>query len=145
MYLLDTNVWLEHLLSQTKAPEVVRLLTEVDSMLLSTSHFSLHSIGVILGRRQRTATFDQFVHDLFEQGQVVLRTVLPGEFPSVSAAMQRQGLDFDDAYQYVIAKRDSLTLVSFDADFDRTDLQRQTPAQILAALPAPAADDQTRR
>jgi hypothetical protein len=60
----------------------------VDSALLSISHFSLHSLGVILGRRRRTATLDQLVHDLFEQGQVVLRTVPPGEFPAVSAAMQ---------------------------------------------------------
>lgn len=45
--------------------------------------------------------------------------------------MQTHQLDFDDAYQYVIAKRDNLTLVSFDADFDRTDLQRRTPAQTL--------------
>ena len=28
-----------------------------------------------------------------------------------------------------IAKREGLTLVSFDADFDHTDLQRQTPSQ----------------
>ncbi|MBE7500339.1 MAG: type II toxin-antitoxin system VapC family toxin [Verrucomicrobiales bacterium] len=143
MYLLDTNVWLEHLLSQTRAPEVVRLLTEVDSTLLSISHFSLHSIGVILGRRQRSAALDQFVRDLFEEGQVVLRTVFPGEFPSVCAAMQSQGLDFDDAYQYVIARRDGLTLVSFDADFDRTNLQRQTPAQVLAAPPPPTGGAQT--
>ncbi len=36
-----------------------------------------------------------------------------------------------------IAKREGLTLVSFDADFDHTDLQRQTPSQVLAALPPP--------
>jgi predicted nuclease of predicted toxin-antitoxin system len=53
-------------------------------------------------------------------------------------------LDFDDAYQCVIARRDNLTLVSFDSDFDRTDLQRQTPAEILAALPpSPAPGTQT--
>lgn len=49
--------------------------------------------------------------------------------------MQSQQLDFDDAYQYVIAKRDHLTLVSFDADFDRSDLERKTPAQVLASQP----------
>jgi len=57
--------------------------------------------------------------------------------------MQAQRLDFDDAYQYVIAKRDKLTLVSFDTDFDHTDLQRQTPAQILASLPPPPPSTQT--
>ncbi len=43
------------------------------------------------------------------------------------------------AYQYVITNRDLLTLISFDADFDHTDLVRQTPAQVLAALPPPSA------
>ncbi|MBN2466385.1 PIN domain-containing protein [candidate division WOR-3 bacterium] len=44
---------------------------------------------------------------------------------------KRFKLDIDDAYQYVAAKRHDLTLVSFDADFDRTDRGRKTPADIL--------------
>ncbi|MFA6372325.1 MAG: hypothetical protein WCW68_06850 [Methanothrix sp.] len=40
-------------------------------------------------------------------------------------------LDFDDAYQYVAAERNDLVLVSFDADFDKTDMGRKTPADIL--------------
>lgn len=51
--------------------------------------------------------------------------------------MRSQQLDFDDAYQYVIASRDNLTLVTYDADFDRSGLQRQTPAQISASLSQP--------
>jgi predicted nucleic acid-binding protein len=41
-------------------------------------------------------------------------------------------LDFDDALHYATAKKHHFTLVSFDQDFDRTDLLRQTPADILA-------------
>jgi hypothetical protein len=41
------------------------------------------------------------------------------------------GLDFDDAYQYVIAEKFDLTLVSFDTDFDRTDKKRIIPAGII--------------
>ncbi|MGD0012658.1 MAG: hypothetical protein ABSE93_29465 [Terriglobia bacterium] len=37
-------------------------------------------------------------------------------------------LDFDDVYQYVTAEKFRLTIVSFDADFDRTTWGRQTPA-----------------
>ena len=143
MYLLDTTVWLEHLLNQARAQEAFRLITGVDSALLSISHFSLHSLGVVLARQNRIATLDQFVHDLFVQGQVALRTVQPGDFSTISAAMRSQRLDFDDAYQYIVAKRDNLTLVSFDTDFDHTDLQRQTPAQVLATLMPSAADGQT--
>ena len=44
------------------------------------------------------------------------------------------GLDFDDAYQYVAAETHNLTLVSFDADFDRTERGRKTPADVLKEL-----------
>jgi predicted nucleic acid-binding protein len=40
------------------------------------------------------------------------------------------GLDFDDAYQYVVAEKFDLVLVSFDTDFDRTDKKRMIPAGI---------------
>jgi uncharacterized protein len=39
-------------------------------------------------------------------------------------------LDFDDAYQYVVAEKFDLILVSFDKDFDRTDRKRIIPADI---------------
>ena len=41
------------------------------------------------------------------------------------------GLDFDDAYQYAVATEFGLTIVSFDAHFDRTARGRVTPAQVL--------------
>lgn len=44
---------------------------------------------------------------------------------------QRFGLDFDDAYQYVASEEQGLSLISFDADFDRTTRGRKTPAVIL--------------
>jgi uncharacterized protein len=128
MYLVDTNIWLEYLLNQARAQESRQFLAAFDGLRYSISDFSLHSVGVILGRRQRCNVLDPFVTDLLIQGQVSLRTVPAPQMLAVTAAMQAQRLDFDDAYQYVIAKRDQLTLVSFDADFDRTDLPRLTAA-----------------
>lgn len=43
-------------------------------------------------------------------------------------------LDFDDAYQYVAAEKYTLTLVSFDADFDRTERGKKTPGEIRGEL-----------
>lgn len=48
--------------------------------------------------------------------------------PEVAQSLR---LDFDDAYQYVLAERWGLRLVSFDADFDGTPLGRITPAIAL--------------
>ena len=46
-------------------------------------------------------------------------------------AMQRFNLDFDDAYQYAVAERYGLTIISFDSDFDRTERSRKTPEDLL--------------
>lgn len=48
-------------------------------------------------------------------------------------AVSRFRLDFDDAYQYAIAGKHELTIVSFDGDFDRTALGRRLPADIASA------------
>jgi len=135
MYLLDTNIWLERLLNQANAQDVKQLLDGVDSSELAISDFSLHSVCVILGRGHKLSLLDQIITDLFVHGRVALLGLSGAETQGVTDAMRTQRLDFDDAYQYVLAKRDQLVLVSFDADFDSTDLPRQTPAQVITSLP----------
>ena len=141
MYLLDTNIWLERLLDQARAAEVKQLLDALDSSELALSDFSFHSICVILSRSGKFPVLDQFILDLFILGQVSLLRISPGNTCAVTVAMQTQRLDFDDAYQYVLARRDNLIVVSFDTDFDRTDLPRRTPAQVLTALTPPPASE----
>ena len=142
MYLLDTNIWLERLLDQARAAEVKQLLDTLDSSELTLSDFSFHSICVILSRSGKFPVLDQFILDLFILGRVSLLRIAPSNTPAVTAAMQTQRLDFDDAYQYVLARRDNLNVVSFDTDFDHTDLPRRTPAQVLTALlPPPPAPE----
>jgi len=41
------------------------------------------------------------------------------------------GLDFDDAYQFTVCQKYNLSLVSFDADFDKIPDGRRTPAELL--------------
>jgi len=43
---------------------------------------------------------------------------------------KRFNLDFDDAYQYSAAKNRDLQLVSFDKDFNDTDINRKEPHEI---------------
>ena len=45
---------------------------------------------------------------------------------------ERFSLDFDDAYQYVAAVQRNLIIVSFDSDFDHTELERRTPSQTIS-------------
>lgn len=133
MYLLDTNIWLERMLEQARSEEVRRLLDQVPSDHLLITDFSLHSIGVILNRLNRRDEFLGFVRDLFIDGAVALVSLEPGDMERLVAAMDRFGLDFDDAYQYVAAERYEVELVSFDGDFDGTERGRVTPGEIIEA------------
>ncbi|HPU78290.1 MAG TPA: PIN domain-containing protein [Thermosynergistes sp.] len=54
------------------------------------------------------------------------------ELENVISAALRFNLDFDDAYQYAVAQRYRLRIISFDADFDRTERGRRTPQEVLS-------------
>ncbi len=96
------------------------------------SDFSLHSIGVALLRRQMHDDFIKFVDDLLIGGGVRLVRLSATDMQSVADRAQRFNLDFDDAYQYVVAEKYDLTIMSFDSDFDRTGRERKAPMEALA-------------
>jgi len=131
LYLVDTNVWLERLLNQERAGEVAEFLSHTPSDLLFITDFAFHSIGLILTRLGRLDAFESFIQDLFIEGGVALLRLDPQDMKGLAEAMRRFSLDFDDAYQYVAAGKHNLTIVSFDTDFDQTELGRKTPAQAL--------------
>lgn len=129
MYLVDTNVWLERLLDQARSEEVGHFFARIPSERLFLTDFSFHSIGVVLGRLNRSEVLLPFVHDAFVQGAVSLIHLEPEDMEKIVNVMQQFSLDFDDAYQYVAAEKYGLTIVSFDADFDQTKKGRRTPDQ----------------
>jgi predicted nucleic acid-binding protein len=133
VYLLDTNIWLERLLDQDRSDEVGRLLNHVSSERLFMTDFTLHSIGVVLDRTKRTEVLLNFVEDAFVHGAVGLIHLEPVDTAKIVQAMEAYRLDFDDAYQYVAAVEYDLEIVSFDSDFDRTDVGGKSPAQIVGA------------
>ncbi|MCA9946032.1 MAG: PIN domain-containing protein [Anaerolineales bacterium] len=127
---MDTNIWLERLLDQAKSEEVGRFLSDTPPNQLIISDFSLHSIGVILDRLDKQAVFAEFVDDVLIQGGVALRNVPPDLMRRLVDVIDAFKLDFDDAYQYVVAERTQATIVSFDKDFDRTSLGRKSPERV---------------
>ena len=131
MYLVDTNVWLERLLDQERSWEVGRFLDRISSDQLFITDFAFHSIGIVLSRLNCVGAFLQFVRDAFIDGDVSIVRLSPEDMAKVVDAMQKFNLDFDDAYQYVVAERYGLTVISFDADFDRTERGRKTPKDLL--------------
>ena len=55
----------------------------------------------------------------------------PRDMQPLISLMEQFNLDFDDACQYLAAEKHDLTIVSFDADFDRTQRGKKTPAEIV--------------
>lgn len=66
-----------------------------------------------------------------QQAGVAVVGLKVGDMEAVINAARRFRLDFDDAYQYVVAEKYDLSIVSFDQDFDRTYRGRKTPAEVV--------------
>ncbi|MGC8491086.1 MAG: type II toxin-antitoxin system VapC family toxin [Syntrophobacteraceae bacterium] len=124
--LVDTNIFLEVLLNQQNASQAKALLQKSDIYELFMSDFSLHSILLILSRRKAFEPAMRFLADI-QSGSVAILRVTPGDLIQVVAATRQYALDFDDAYQYVLAVEHDLTIVSFDSDFDKTPRGRRLP------------------
>ncbi len=128
--LLDTNIFLEIILDQEKAEEAKRLLLQAGKYDFFMSDYSLHSIGLLLFRKNKYAMFQQFIQDVLVSGSVGMLSLTANEMNDVILAAQKFGLDFDDAYQYTIAANSKAELVSFDNDFVRTDIKPRKPVEI---------------
>jgi predicted nucleic acid-binding protein len=132
MYLLDTNIILELLLDQENADEVEQLLRNISPQSFHLSEFSLYSLGVILIRRNMHDLLVQSIEDLLITGGIRQVRLEVEDIQNIVNISQRFNLDFDDAYQYVVAEKYDLIIVSFDRDFDRTERGKRTPSQVLS-------------
>ena len=132
MYLLNTNIFLKLLLDQERADDVEKLLRSVPRERCHISEFSLYSVGIVLVRCKLFDVFVRFVEDLIITGGICLLRLSAEDAKGLAVMAQRFNLDFDEAYQYAVATRYGLTIVSFDSDFDRTELGRKTPEDLLA-------------
>ena len=102
------------LLGQNKKEECKKFLVENIGNLAITD-FTLHSIGVILFRYSREDVFEKFVEDVATSSELLS---LPVEkYNEVVLARKKLNLDFDDAYQYAVAKHYGLKIVTMDKDF----------------------------
>ncbi|MBI3599584.1 MAG: type II toxin-antitoxin system VapC family toxin [Nitrospinae bacterium] len=132
MFLIDTNVWLELILEHEKAGDARRFFQEKDASTFFITEFSLYSIGIILFRLKKEAAFEDFLSDTIEDSGVSRIILTISDFKRVIEVRRRFRLDFDDAYQYTSAEKYNLTIVSFDRDFDNTELGRKTPVELLS-------------
>ena len=129
-YLIDTNIPLLILLGQDSSSEARSFFERIPLKDCVISDFSLHSIGLILAKKGRKSVFKEFVDDLIIKCELPVLHVKYDDIYSVVENMEIFHLDFDDAYQYTLADRYGLYIVSFDADFDKTPKGRIRPADV---------------
>lgn len=116
MHLIDTNIFLELLLDQEKAVNCRRFLNK-NSGSIHLSDFTLHSIGVILMRHKKAEIFLRFVADVLPNS--IVFSLPHSRYKNIVGVSNSMKLDFDDAYQYLIALEFNLTIVTLDSDFKR--------------------------
>ena len=128
--LIDSNVFLEVLLEQADSDAAEEFLARSDQHDFFVSDFSLHSICLIVLRHKSLTLLETFLADTILSGSVAQISIPALELNDVLNNMHLLKLDFDDSYQYTLAEKNGLTLVSFDKDFDHTPNGRQTPQAI---------------
>jgi uncharacterized protein len=130
-YLVDTNVWLERLLDQEKSLVASKFLDLIPTDSLFVSDFSIHSIGVILSGLKKYDIFEKFINDLFINGQIELLSLDSSDLLDVINNIQKYKLDFDHSYQFSVAQKYDLTIVTFDKDFNIKGIKKKTPDDIV--------------
>ena len=135
---IDANVLLAFLLARQRQEESLALLKlistgDVTAWVMS---YAIHSIEYLLYREGDLTSLRNFLQLLRSSlGLMVYDSTPPEDLAALDFTKKADaayGLDFDDALHYATAKKHHFTLVSFDQDFDRTDLVRTTPADFLS-------------
>lgn len=115
-YLIDTNIFLEVLLSQD-LKEKCKSFLSLNINRISISDFSLHSIGVILFKLKRHEQYNAFLKDILPKINIL--TLPSMDYQTVQDIAINYNLDFDDAYQASIAKAYKLAIITIDSDFKK--------------------------
>ena len=135
-FVIDANIFLELLLEQERANECGALLNLLEEGKIhgAVTAFSLYGTEIILESRNSRHKIIRFL-DLCAQSEAIeILYTNPNEEQEIFRIAEKIGLDIDDAHQYWAAKKLNARFVSFDKDFDQTDLKRYEPDEILKEL-----------
>jgi predicted nucleic acid-binding protein len=132
MYLFDTNIFLEIFLDQQASTPCQKAIETID-----TDHpgwitsFSLHAIEAIAGRAKKQSVLENFLSFLNEHPHISCYSTTLQEDLEISKLIGKLSLDFDDALQYFVAKKNKWTLVTLDKDFKKIrDIEIITPFEL---------------
>jgi predicted nucleic acid-binding protein len=103
-------------------------------MEAAVTHFAVRAVEAVIEDRKSLAAFlsnlEHFV------GLSIYDTSLSDEM-AAALISRKVGLDFDDTLQYYVAKKLGVdAVVSFDEHFDKSDVRRVEPVEILGSRQA---------
>lgn len=132
-YLVDTNIFLEVLLSRDRKKECKKFLISLreGKNTAIVTDFTIHSIIVIMNQPNTLNELKTFLLALTAyKGLHVHHTTIAQEIRATELAAQ-QNLDMDDALQYSSALAvKAEAIVSFDKHFDNLKIPRIPPKLI---------------
>ena len=118
MYLADTNIFLEILLKQNKINACKNFLTKNINECIITD-FTLYSIGIALFKPKLFTDYQNFYQSISKS--LSIRSLPFNQNSKLVEAAEKFNLDFDDPYQYCVAKYYNATIVTMDNDFKKID------------------------
>ncbi len=130
MYLIDANILLEVMYKRERWREAYIFLNSVKkgSLRAYMLHFAVHGISAILGEPTIVA---KFLEELLRWKGLAIVDLPLEEEEAAARIAEKIGLDFDDGLHYYFAKKKNIPIVSFDRDFDKTDIKRLEPHQVV--------------
>lgn len=130
MYLVDTNIFLEVLLSRSRKEECKKLLGLLRDGRESgiVTDFTIHSIIVVMDGLKKIRELRTFLLSLLGyKGLHIYPTSIMDEVKATEIAVEGN-LDMDDAIQYSSALSTKVAaIVSFDRHFDNLEIPRIEP------------------
>lgn len=130
MYLVDTNIFLEVLLSGAKKEECKNFLKSLRDGEKTgiVTDFTIHSIIVIMSNFNKLNELKTFLLSLTAyKGLFIYSTTIADEIKAVEIAT-KQKLDMDDAIQYATAlSTNTEAIISFDKHFNSLSIPRKEP------------------
>lgn len=130
VYLIDTNVFLEVLLSQDNAKSCLLFLEKINKGKIRAivTNFSLFSISIVASRRKVSTSNFEIFFDLISQIENLEVLNIPFvALIEIYKIAQNGKLDFDDSVQFYAAKNLDIPIVTLDSDFKKAGIKAVSP------------------
>jgi len=132
-YLIDTNIFLEVLLEQDNKDSCLTLLKLIEEGKIQAivTSFALHSIAIILEKLKGIDSYRDFLEVITASEGLMIYSTTPQDEIETCTISKKFKLTFDDSLHYFVAKTFELKLISLDSDFDKTDITRMHPEDMV--------------